>query len=114
MRKTFPALIAASLCLAGCTTGYGGGPLGGVLGGVLGGGGGYDDRNLSQFERAAVNACGQEAERVTRDRARVDRVDQISRDIVRVDGRLETRDRSRDAFSCAFRSDGRIVDFRIT
>ena len=70
MRKTLPALIAATLCVSGCTTGVGGDPFGGLLGGIIGGNG-YNERNLSDFERAAVNACGQEAERYTRDRVRV-------------------------------------------
>lgn len=114
MRKTlFLALTAATLGLGGCASGYGGNPLGNILGGILGGGTGYDDRNLSEFERAAVNACGQEAQRYTRDRIGVDRVDQISRDVVRVDGRIETRDRSRDQFTCTFASNGRIADFRV-
>ncbi|RIV83940.1 hypothetical protein [Aurantiacibacter zhengii] len=112
MRKTLPALIAATLCVSGCTTGVGGNPLGGLLGGILGGNG-YNERNLSDFERAAVNACGQEAQRYTRDRVRVERVDQITRDSVRVDGRIETRDRSRDEFTCTFASNGRIADFRV-
>ncbi len=115
MRKTlFPALIAGTLLLGGCTNSVGGtNPLGGLLGGILGGGGAYDDRNGSDFERAAVNACGQEAQRYTRDRIRVERVDQTSRDTVRVDGRIETRDRDRDEFTCTFRSDGRIAGFRV-
>lgn len=117
MRKTIiPALFAGTLLLGGCAnTGYGGSPLGGILGGILGAGGGYNDRGtLSEFERAAVNACGQEAERTTSGRVGVDRVNQTSRDTVRVDGRIDTRDRNRDEFSCVFRSDGRIVDFRVT
>ncbi|WP_338241692.1 hypothetical protein [Aurantiacibacter hainanensis] len=114
MRKTlFPAAIAATLVLGGCAGGYGGSPLGNIFGGILGGGSGYNDRGLSEFERAAVNACGQEAERYTRDRIGIDRVDQISRDAVRVDGRIETRDRSRDQFTCTFASNGRIADFRV-
>ncbi|MFB0612229.1 hypothetical protein [Aurantiacibacter poecillastricola] len=115
-RKTaFPAMLSALLLLSGCANSYGtgGSGLGGLLGGILGGSGSVNDRALSDFERAAVNACGQEAERTTRDRVRVDRVDQVSRDTVRVDGRIETRDQSRDQFTCTFASNGRIADFRL-
>ena len=116
MRKTvFPALLTCTLLLGGCAAspgGYGGNPLGGIFGGILDNND-PADRELSEFERAAVSACGREAERTSRNRARVERVDQTSRDIVRVDGRIETRDRDRDTFTCTFRSDGRIVDFRL-
>lgn len=113
MRKKFlPALIVGTLSLSACQAGVGGNPLGGLLGSILGGNG-YNERNLSDFERAAVNACGQEADRYTRGRVRVDRVDQVTRDSVRVDGRIETNDRSRDEFTCTFASNGRIADFRV-
>ncbi len=115
MRKIIlPALMSGTLLLGGCAAspGYGGGPLDGVLGGIFGSND-PGDRDLSEFERAAVSACGREADRTTRDRVRVERVDQVTRDTVRVDGRIETRDRDRDNFTCTFRSDGRIVDFRI-
>lgn len=116
MRKIIlPALVSSTLLMGGCAAspGYGGGPLDGVLGGV------FDsndpgDRDLNEFERAAVRACGREADRITSGRVRVERVDQITRETVRVDGRIETRDSSRDNFTCTFRSDGRIVDFRLS
>ena len=112
MRKVLiPAIAAGTLLLGGCATGYGGSPLGGILGSVLGGGGGYNDNNLSQFERAAVNACGQQASQYGR--VSISDVRQTSRDTVRVDGRIDTYDRNRDQFTCTFRSDGRIVDFRL-
>ncbi|MWV26665.1 hypothetical protein GRF63_01990 [Erythrobacter sp. GH3-10] len=109
-----PAVLTCTLLLCGCAAspGYGGNPLGGLLGGILGTND-PGDRELSQFERAAVSACGREADDNSRDRVRVTRVDQITRDTVRVDGNLETRDTRRDNFTCTFRSDGRIVDFRI-
>lgn len=120
MRKAaIPAVMSAVLLLGGCANTYGtggglgSGGLGGILGGILGGGSSVNDRSLSDFERAAVNACGQEAERATRERVRVERVDQVSRDTVRVDGMIETRDRSRDQFTCTFASNGRIADFRL-
>ncbi|MGB3796612.1 MAG: hypothetical protein WA957_09965 [Alteraurantiacibacter sp.] len=110
----FPTALTCTLLLGGCAAspGLGGNPLGGLLGGILGGNS-ATDRNLSEFERAAVSACGREADRVSRDRVSVERVDQISRDTVRVDGRIETRDQDRDNFTCTFRNDGRIVDFRL-
>lgn len=111
MRKTtLSALAASTLLLGGCAA-YGGDPFGGLLGGIFGGG--YDDRNLSDFERAAANACAREAEGYRYGRISVTRVEQNSRDTVRVDGRFETRDRSRDEWRCIFRSDGRIVDFDV-
>ena len=111
--KVITAMIAGSLALGGCTAGYGydNDPIGGILGGIFGGGGGYDNnRNLSQFERAAVDACGREASRYGR--IQITDVRQQSRDVVEVFGRIDSRDRDRDEFRCAFRSDGRIVDFR--
>ena len=113
MRKfLLPAVAAGTLMLGGCATGIGGDPLGGILGGILGGGGGgYNDNNLSQFERAAVNACGQQASQYGR--VSITDVRMASRDTVRVDGRIDSYDRNRDQFTCTFRSDGRIVDFRL-
>ena len=112
MRKTIlPAAAVATLMLGGCATGYGN-PIGGVLGGILGGGNsgyGYNQNRTSQFERAAVDACGRQASRYGR--VAIDRVTQNSRDTVRVDGRIDSRDRRRDQFRCIFRNDGRIVDF---
>ena len=108
MRKLLaPTMLAGALALGGCTTG-----LDGLLGGILGNdtyGSGYDDRNLSRFERAAVEACAQEASRYGR--VDIRDVRQTERDIVRVTGRIDNRDRQRDEFSCDFRDDGRIVDF---
>ncbi|KLE34824.1 hypothetical protein AAW00_07455 [Aurantiacibacter luteus] len=99
--------------LGGCTA-YGGDPLGGILGGILGGGGyggGYNNNNnLSQFERAALEACGREAQRYGG--VEITAVQQDTRDTVRVQGRINTRDTRNDEFTCTFRSDGRIVDFR--
>lgn len=112
MRKIIvPAMLAGSLLVGGCTA-YGQDPLGGILGGILGGGvgGGYQDNNLSQFERAALNACGQQAQQYGQ--VQITDVRQDSQDTVRVQGRIDSYDRNRDEFSCTFRSDGRIVDFR--
>ena len=109
--KVIAAMIAGSLALGGCTAGYGGDPLGGLLGGILGGNSGYNNnRNMSQFERAAVDACGREASRYGR--VQITDVRQQSRDVVEVFGRIDVRDSRGDEFRCAFRSDGRIVDFR--
>ena len=117
---TFAALAAAGLALSGCAS-YGD-PLGGIFGGDRYGNssGRYDpyrgpDRygtNYSNdFERAAFNACGQRASRYGR--VAIDRVEQVNRDQVRVIGRTDSRDSRRDEFGCTFRSDGRIVDFRL-
>ena len=108
--KSLIALAASALALSGCATAYGQDPLGGLLNGILGGGNGYNDRNLSQFERAAVDACGREASRYGR--VQITDVRTQSRDVVQVYGRIDVRDSRGDEFSCAFRSDGRIVDFR--
>ena len=108
--KVITAMLAGSLMLGGCAAGYGGDPLGGLLGGILGGNSGYNDRNMSQFERAAVDACGREASRYGR--VQITDVRQQSRDVVEVFGRIDVRDSRGDEFRCAFRSDGRIVDFR--
>lgn len=110
--KFLSAVILGCFCLSACQTGAGGNPLGDLFGGILNGNG-YDEGNLSDFERAAVTACGREADRRVRDRIRVDRVDRVTRDSVRVDGRIETQDRSRDEFTCTFASNGSIADFRV-
>ena len=103
MNKFFvPAALAGTIMLGGCTA------LGG-LGGLLGEDGyGYNARG--DIERAAVNACGREASRYGR--ASITNVDQQNRDYVYVYGRIDTRDYSRDEFTCVFRTDGRIVDFQ--
>lgn len=110
MRTTFlPATLAATLMLGGCA-GLGG--LGGLLDPILGNDGRYDDRNGSQFERAAAEACGREASRYGR--VQITDVRQTDREFVRVRGRIDSRDSRRDEFDCTFRSDGRIVDFRLS
>ena len=116
----FPAIAAATVMLAGCTT-YGSDPLGGIFGGDPYRNDEYrDDRYgadrygtgySNDFERAAFNACGQQATRYGR--VAIDRVDQVTRDSVRVVGRTDSRDRRRDEFACTFRSDGRVIDFRV-
>ena len=119
--RLVPALAATAM-LGGCSA-YGGlGGLGGILGGdtYRSGSGGYeryrgDDlygTNYSNdFERAAFNACGRQASQYGR--VAIDRVEQIDRNAVRVIGRIDSRDTRRDEFGCTFRSDGRIVDFRL-
>lgn len=104
MRKfLIPVLMSGTLMLGGCAYGLGGG-----LGGIFGDDG-YGYNSNSDFERAAVNACGREASRYGR--VSISYVQQDSRDTVRVDGRIQARDNDRDEFRCIFRSDGRIVDF---
>lgn len=110
MRNMFiPITMAGTLLLGGCAAGLGGNPLGDILGSVLGGGAGTQ-RGGTEFERAAVNACGQQAAQYGR--VGITNVVQASRDTVRVDGRIETNDGRQGQFTCTFRSDGRIVDFR--
>ena len=107
MHKTFlPATLAATLMLGGCAG------IGGILDPILGNDDRYDDRNLSQFERAAVEACGRDASRYGR--AQVTDVRQSDREYVQVRGRIDTRDRRDDEFYCVFRNDGRIVEFRVS
>jgi hypothetical protein len=110
MRKSFSSLaIIGALSLGGCATSpYGGmgGPLEAVLGSVLGAGqsGGGD------FQRAAVNACGNYASQYGQ--VSVRDVRQQSRDTLRVYGLIGTNFGTRD-FECSFRSDGRITDFDV-
>lgn len=106
MRKiAISTLMAGAMALGGCTAS----PLGGLFGGVLGGSP-YDQNRLSDFERAAANACGQEASRYGQ--VQITSVRQIERDIVEVRGRVENYNRFQN-FRCAFRSDGRVVGFDI-
>ena len=108
MRTTFlPLAIAGSLVLGGCAS-YGLGGLGDIFEDYNDDRYGYEARD--DFERAAVRACGQEAIRYGR--IRIEDVDREDRDYVRVRGRIDTRDRRNDEFTCIFRSDGRIVEFR--
>lgn len=116
MRKMlFPMMVAGSLLLGGCASGLGGNPMAGILGSVLGGvrTQGYGNQNYGndQFERAAVNACAQQASQYGR--ASITDVRETRGDTVRVDGRINANDGYRRQFTCAFRSDGRIVDFRV-
>lgn len=110
MRKIIlPTMMAGTLLLGGCAAGLGGNPLGDILGSVLGGAGARGSG--TEFERAAVNACGQQASQYGR--VSITNVEQRSRDTVRVDGRIQANDGRQGQFTCTFRSDGRIVDFRI-
>lgn len=107
MRKTFSLALIAPLALGGCAT-LGDG---GLLGDVFGNNNDYGYRTAgSNFEREAVRACGREAERYGR--VYVDRAEQRDREYVYVTGRIDSRDRRDDTFTCVFREDGRIVDFR--
>ena len=110
MRKLMiPALLAGTLLLGGCAYGTGYGYDDGY-----GPGGGYNDgysyRQNSEFERAAVNACGREASRYGR--VQITYAEERERGVFTVQGRIDVRDRSRDQFTCAFSSSGRILDFR--
>lgn len=114
MRKLiFPTLMAGSLMLGGCATGYGNDPLAGILGSVLGGQGNRSASGSvnSQFETAAVNACGQQASQYGQ--VTISNVQQISNDTLRVDGRVGANTYQQRSWGCSFRADGRITDFRM-
>lgn len=120
MRKlTIPALLAGTLLLGGCAYGPGYGyddgygPGGGYndgYGSGYGDGYGYSYRQNSEFERAAVNACGREASRTGR--VEITYAEERDRGVYTVQGRIAVRDRSRDQFTCQFSASGRIIDFR--
>ena len=110
MRKSFlPVLLAGSLAVSGCAN-----PLGSVLGSVLGGlgglGGGGGAYGNQDFQRAAVNSCGQQASRYGR--VSVQDVQQVSNSTLRVYGTVDDGFQRRQ-FRCDFRSDGRISDFQL-
>lgn len=100
-----PGLLAGTLALGGCAA-YGN-PLGGVFGNNDDYGYGYNDN----IDRAAAEACGREASRYGR--VSIQRVDRFSSDVFRVEGRIDSRDSRRDEFRCDYRTDGRILDFRL-
>ena len=111
MKISILALIAAgAVSLGGCAYGLGdptaglGNVLGSVLGGRKPGQGGPD------FQEAAIDACGREASRYGQ--VRVDDVQQVDRDTLRVFGTINNNF-DRRAFGCSFRADGRITDFDI-
>ena len=111
MRKSFlPVVLAGSLALGGCTS-----VLPAVLGSVLQGGlggGGYDQGyGGQQFQQAAINACGQQASRYGR--VSIADVRQVSNSTLQVYGSIDSGNFQRRNFTCSFRSDGRITDFRI-
>ena len=120
MRKTIiTSVLASTLLLGGCAQngleglgGYGGNPIGSVLGGILNGGLGTRNSGYSSsdFERAAVNACGQTASQYGQ--VSITDADRTSNSTVRVEGRI-AQNYSQRAFTCSFRSDGQITDFRI-
>lgn len=107
----FPMALAGSLALSGCAAGMGGDPLAGVLGSILGGNS-AGQSGSSEFERAAVDACGREASRYGR--VSIASVRQADRNTLLVEGSVETNNRTQRRFACSFRSDGEIVDFRIS
>lgn len=120
MRKlTMAALLAGTLLLGGCAYGPGYGyddgygPGGGYndgYGGGYGDGYGYSYRQNSEFERAAVNACGREASRTGR--VEITYAEERDRGVYTVQGRIAVRDPARDQFTCQFSASGRIIDFR--
>ena len=106
---------------------YGNGTYGnGTYGNGTYGNGGYGYPNQGygnqSFERAAVDACGAQAQRYGR--VSVDNVEMRSRDTLRVRGMIEANAGynaagygsygnaiERRTFTCSFRSDGRVTDF---
>ncbi|MDP8993559.1 MAG: hypothetical protein M3N07_01030 [Pseudomonadota bacterium] len=105
MRRSSSALfLLGALALGGCATS----PLEAVLGQVLGGS--RDHRGSSDFQQAAVDACGRHASQYGR--VSIQDVRQQSRDTLRVYGVVSTNHGNRN-FQCSFRSDGRITDFDI-
>ena len=110
MRKSHSAIIAAgALALGGCMTsplgGGMGGPIEAVLGQVLGG---SQNSNGSNFQQAAINACGNHASQYGQ--VSIRDVRQQSNDTLRVYGVVGSNYDSRN-FECSFRTDGRITDF---
>jgi hypothetical protein len=80
------------------------------LGGGLGGQG-YGNTG-PQFQSAAVNACGQQASQYGQ--VSVTNVQQVSSSTLRVDGRIAVNGGYQQrSFTCGFRNDGRITDFRL-
>ena len=112
MRKPTTLILAAgALSLGGCMSsplGGMGGPLEAVLGQVLGGG--NQNQGGSNFQQAAINACGNHASQYGQ--VSVRDVRQQSRDTLRVYGVVGSNYGNR-GFECSFRSDGRITDFDI-
>ena len=110
MRKSFSAILSlGALALGGCMTsplgGGMGGPLEAVLGQVLGG---AQDNGGSNFQQAAINACGNHASQYGQ--VSIRDVRQQSTNTLRVYGVVGSNYDSRN-FECSFRSDGRITDF---
>jgi len=104
-------VMAGAVALGGCAAsplGGMGGPLEAVLGSVLGGS--QNNSHNSNFQQAAVNACGNHAARYGQ--VQVQDVRQHSNNTLRVYGIVGSNYGSRD-FQCSFRSDGRITDFDI-
>ena len=110
MRKPTTLILAAgALSLGGCMTdplGGMGGPLEAVLGQVLGAG--NQNQSGSNFQQAAVNACGRHAQQYGQ--VSIRDVRQQSRDTLRVYGVVGSSYDNRN-FECSFRTDGRITDF---
>ena len=113
MRKSLSLsaiLTVGALTLTGCMTsplGGMGGPFEAALGSVLGAG---QQGSGNDFQRAAVNACGNHASQYGQ--VSIQDIRQQSRDTLRVYGMVGSNYGSRN-FGCSFRSDGRITDFDI-
>ncbi len=122
MRKTILSMmLVGAVGVGGCASGYGQNPLGSILGSVLGGvggGGAYPNQsnggyNNQQFQQAAVNACGAQAQQYGR--VNINNVQARSSSTLRVYGTVEVNNGyQRRGFECDFRSDGRITDFDLT
>lgn len=91
-------------------------PVGAILGSVLGGGGGYGVQGAgygnTNFQNAAVNACGSQASQYGR--VNVTNVAAVSSSTLQVQGTVDVNGGfQRRGFVCNFRSDGRITGFDV-
>ena len=113
-KKAVTVLLAGTLALGGCAAGPGGvNPWGDILGSILSGGAGQGYGNTNdQFQTAAINACGDQASRYGQ--VRITDVRQVSDSTLQVEGVIAVKDGYQQrSFTCSFRSDGRITDFRV-
>ena len=115
MRKfLMPVLLAGTFTLGGCTAT---GIAEQVLGSVLGGQGGYGNSNQGaygnqNFQRAAIDACGQYASQYGR--VSIQNVEQRSRSTLRVYGTIQTNNGFNNRrFACSFNTRGQITDFDV-
>jgi outer membrane protein TolC len=119
MRKLLvPILVGSGLTLSGCATVL---PMvlgtvlqqgvGAAVGAATRGGGGVN--TSQQLQDAAVNACRQQA--LQHGQATLTTMQQLSSSTLRVNGTIAANaSYPQRSFTCSFRSDGQITDFRLT